>query len=118
TCCDRFDIASTGVAQRGRRWRDACTPLSPMNPQNRPTFLYRSSFAVMLGLALAGAAQHEHGHAAGADGFQAMIADVNARMHAGMDVPFTGDADKDFARMIIAHHQGAIDMADAERRNG
>src|SRR5437899_12449174 len=89
-----------------------------MNHQNRPTFLYRSSFAVMLGLALAGAAQHEHGHAAGADGFQAMIADANARMHAGMDVPFTGDADKDFARMMIAHHQGAIDMAVAELRYG
>ena len=89
-----------------------------MNSQNRTTFLYRSSFAVMLGLALAGAAQHGHGHAGGADGFQAMIADANARMHAGMDVPFTGDADKDFARMMIAHHQGAIDMATAELRYG
>lgn len=47
-----------------------------------------------------------------------MIADAAARMHAGMDVPFTGDADKDFARMMIAHHQGAIDMAVAELRYG
>ncbi len=89
-----------------------------MNPQHRSTLPYRSSFAVILGLALAGAAQHRHGQAGGADGFQAMIAGATDRMHAAMDMPFTGDADKDFARMMIPHHQGAIDMAIAELRYG
>ncbi|MBD1204229.1 MAG: DUF305 domain-containing protein [Rhodobacteraceae bacterium] len=37
--------------------------------------------------------------------------EANARMHAGMDIPFTGNADADFIRGMIAHHQGAIDMA-------
>ncbi|UPG72119.1 DUF305 domain-containing protein [Roseomonas gilardii subsp. gilardii] len=33
------------------------------------------------------------------------------RMHKAMDVPYTGDADKDFIAGMIPHHQGAIDMA-------
>ena len=32
-------------------------------------------------------------------------------MHAGMDIAPSGNTDRDFARMMIPHHQGAIDMA-------
>lgn len=32
-------------------------------------------------------------------------------MHAAMDIELTGDPDVDFARGMIAHHEGAIDMA-------
>ena len=53
-----------------------------------------------------------------AGGFRAMMEDAVARMHAAMNVPFTGDADRDFARMMIPHHQGAIDMALVELRYG
>ncbi len=37
--------------------------------------------------------------------------EANMRMHEGMTIDFTGNADVDFARGMIPHHQGAIDMA-------
>ena len=40
------------------------------------------------------------------------------RMMDGMAVRPSGDADADFAAMMIPHHQGAIEMAEAELRFG
>ncbi len=37
---------------------------------------------------------------------------ANDKMHADMAIEFTGNADVDFVRGMIAHHQGAIDMAE------
>jgi uncharacterized protein (DUF305 family) len=51
----------------------------------------------------------------------AFLAETQAamdRMMAGMAVPPSGDVDRDFAAMMIAHHQGAIDMAQAMLRHG
>jgi uncharacterized protein (DUF305 family) len=36
---------------------------------------------------------------------------VNAQMHDAMNIDYTGKADIDFAKSMIPHHQGAIDMA-------
>jgi uncharacterized protein (DUF305 family) len=59
---------------------------------------------------------------ASADSRQAAFAAENAtamaKMMAGMDVKASGDIDRDFAAMMIPHHQGAIDMALAELRYG
>jgi predicted methyltransferase len=40
------------------------------------------------------------------------------KMMAQMDIKPTGDVDHDFTAMMIPHHQGAIDMAQAELRYG
>jgi uncharacterized protein (DUF305 family) len=70
-------------------------------------------------LAMAGdqaAAQHESQHAMPAPGAAASPADqayeaAMERMHHAMAIDLTGDPDTDFARSMIPHHQGAIDMA-------
>jgi uncharacterized protein (DUF305 family) len=52
---------------------------------------------------------------------EAFIAENRAamdKMMGGMDVKPSGDVDQDFAAMMIPHHQGAIDMAQAELRYG
>jgi uncharacterized protein (DUF305 family) len=36
---------------------------------------------------------------------------INTKMHEAMNIVFTGNADVDFVRGMIPHHQGAIDMA-------
>ena len=63
--------------------------------------------------ALAQSGGHQgHGAATTADtpSTKAMKA-ANDRMHRDMAIRYTGDADRDFVAGMIAHHQGAIDMA-------
>jgi uncharacterized protein (DUF305 family) len=43
---------------------------------------------------------------------------VNERMHRDMTIEYTGNVDADFVRNMIAHHQGAVDMARIEAAFG
>ena len=93
-----------------------------------PRFLIVTALGLALALPLAVTAHAEaameghSGHAmrATADAAPSTTAyiDANAKMHAAMAIDFTGNADVDFVRGMIGHHQGAIDMAKIVLENG
>ncbi|OHV15722.1 DUF305 domain-containing protein [Methylorubrum extorquens] len=58
------------------------------------------------------------GMTAAASSFEELMARSSERMHAGMAVKPSGNPDRDFAAMMIPHHQGAVDMAKAELAYG
>ena len=53
--------------------------------------------------------------ASGGMDMKAMMKDMSGKM---TSMPMSGDPDVDFAMMMRIHHQGAIDMANAELSNG
>ena len=53
-----------------------------------------------------------------AEAFASDMAVAMNRMQHDMMVPASGDPDRDFAAMMIPHHQGAIDMAKVQLRYG
>ena len=101
-----------------------------------PTFrrlLFTASFALVpiLGIATAQAQtasmpNHQSSSAGSASNKPSMDMAKSVGMHKSMDdmnnkmttMPTTGDPDIDFAMMMVVHHQGAIDMAQAEIDGG
>lgn len=102
-----------------------------------PKFLSRLSAPLVLGMALAGTpalaqVPMHGGHGGGTMGGGTMphgtmpqdpasraYMDSMRTMNEGMmGQPMTGDADRDFASMMLAHHQGAVDMARVQLDHG
>jgi uncharacterized protein (DUF305 family) len=69
--------------------------------------------AVLAFAAVPAFAQDHSGHAMGATDSAATEAykAASTAMHEDMMVDYTGDADIDFIRGMIPHHQGAVEMA-------
>ena len=53
-----------------------------------------------------------------AESIASLIAQAMERMHRDMSIVPSGDPDRDFAAMMIPHHEGAVDMAKAELQFG
>jgi len=62
--------------------------------------------------------QHEISPPEGIPSFTLLMMHAIERMHKDMNIAPTGDPDRDFAAMMIPHHQGAIDMAKVELQFG
>ena len=83
----------------------------------------RSIAVLSIGALLGVAAQAQHqshapAPAAGGSPSTKSYQDANARMHKDMAIRYTGDADIDFARGMIPHHRGAVDMAKIVLQHG
>src|SRR6516165_3407419 len=64
-------------------------------------------------------AQTPHNHeTTQAGSFDALMAQAMDRIHADMAIAPSGDPDRDFAAMMVPHHQGAVDMAKIELQFG
>ena len=81
--------------------------------------------AAVLLLVSVSQAQPPHGHeisppegTPSAESFTSLMMRALERMHKDMNIVQTGDPDRDFAAMMIPHHQGAIDMAKVELQFG
>ena len=79
--------------------------------------------AAVLGLSGYAVAQSQHqGHGAAVSTTDTPATKAyraaNEKMHAGMNIRFSNDADVDFIRGMIPHHQGAIDMAKVVLEHG
>lgn len=87
----------------------------------------RSTFSWILGVALLAAPpawaadgmphRHHKGAVSGSASTKAYAAAMQA-MHKNMNAPLSGNADVDFVRQMIPHHQGAVDMAKVELKYG
>jgi uncharacterized protein (DUF305 family) len=82
-----------------------------------PVRRFAASIACALGLVMATFGSAHDRPAATPESpspFYAEMATADTTMHRDMTIAPSGDLDRDFLRMMMPHHQGAIDMAKAE----
>ena len=83
------------------------------------SILLIAALSVFSAAAMAQAPAHQHSAASssGSDSTQEYKTAMD-EMHAGMNIAYTDDADVDFARGMIPHHQAAVAMAQTQLKYG
>jgi uncharacterized protein (DUF305 family) len=106
-----FDLViAQQPSTKGKEWR----------MQSRKQAVVLAFVVFLLSLSRAQTA-HEHKSSTNgieAGSFAALMEQAMERMHKDMSVAPSGDPDRDFAVMMIPHHQGAIEMAKVELQFG
>jgi hypothetical protein len=86
-----------------------------------PSYLSRFARLIAAATAVVCCAAHAAGPAVPGDTEKAFLSENDtamSKMMEDMSVKPSGDVDRDFVAMMVPHHQGAIDMAQAELRYG
>jgi uncharacterized protein (DUF305 family) len=81
-------------------------------------YLVVTAFGVAIAFGTAVYAHDGHMMPATGDSFDAQMGRAMERMDHDMMVPSSGNYDRDFATMMVPHHQGAVDMARIELQYG
>ena len=85
---------------------------------NRRTAIIAAALAPVSATAVAQHAGHGASAARNEPASTREFRAANTAMHRAMDVPFTGNADRDFVAGMIPHHEGAVEMARIILRHG
>jgi uncharacterized protein (DUF305 family) len=84
----------------------------------RTRMIVAAVVAALPALALAQQSMQQHGMTGDESASIKAYMEAHRQIMSDMSVKMTGNADRDFAMMMIPHHQGAIDMVRAELQHG
>ena len=107
-------VSAAAYAQMGHHGKAQGDTTSPGMMQQMHGMMHGDSMrGHMQGMRHGGGAEHGAATQPKGDTSPSSLAfnGINSKMHESMNITFTGNADVDFVKGMIPHHQGAIDMA-------